>query len=146
MDESQNQSIFSSIKKERVSGSSKEYSIKFDLKVLTIKGIILSIIIAFSLAFIAFLVQAKIGLKKEITNFLVFGRDNITTVNRELGYDQLVGFDYAIEHLYDKFKFTRVQILDKFDSDSCLYRKKYCVRPRLRPSKALQSYFQRPII
>ncbi len=81
----------------------------------------LSALISISAALVLFLAQFKLGIVSDVSNFLILGKDNLTTLQRELGYDSLVGYDYAEKHLRDKFGFVQTSVHEQYRA-SCLLR------------------------
>lgn len=106
---------------------SSKSSIRRELQVLSLKAAILSLVIVASLLFVTLLIQVRTAVQNDIVNFLVFGRDNIITLERELGYDQFVGYDYAVEHLYNKFQLRSISFSRTFNYKTCWLAKKYVV-------------------
>lgn len=128
------------MKKDKASPSLKKSSIARKTRLLSIKTAGLSVFISVIAALILFIAQSKIGIVNDVSNFLILGRDNIITIQRELGYDQLVGYEYAKKHIQEKFGFTNIRISDQA-KHTCLLRKKVyaaddsidvCLNPSLK--------------
>ncbi len=83
---------------------------------------VLSVLISTASALILFIAHAKTSIVSDVSNFLVLGKPTLTTIQRELGYDQLVGYDYAEKHLKEKFGFTKITAHDTFEAP-CLISK-----------------------
>ena len=100
-------------------------SVEDRFKSLSYKNAMLSFVITICLFFIAFLFQARIGFFRDVKNILMFGRESIETIHREVFYDQFESYDNATENLYLKFGFLNIDVLEKKDLTECLFTKKY---------------------